>query len=174
MPKHFPDIVDPWRLLDQEQVIESRIRLASMGRLSPLLYDKGGEEEAGFRLSFHRDRERHAVIHCEIKATLVLACQRCLEPMSLSLEIDSRLALVEGLEQAERLPEELEPLMLENDAVLHIAELVEDELLLAVPDAPQHSEADCAPVQGADMDAAMENTQVEPNPFDILAVLKKR
>lgn len=174
MPKHFPDNVDPWRMLDQEQVIQSRVRLASMGRLSPLLHDKGGEDEAEFSLSFYRDQDRRTVVRCEIKVTLVLTCQRCLEPMSMPLEIDSRLALVEGFEEAERLPEELEPLMLEKDAMLHVTELVEDELLLAVPDAPKHSEEDCAPGKDDCMDEVMENTQAEANPFDVLAVLKKR
>lgn len=174
MLKHFPDSVDPWHLLDQDQVIQSKVRLASMGRLSPLLHDKGGADEAGFSLSFYRDQDGRAVVRCEIEVTLVLTCQRCLEPMSMPLEIDSRLALVEGIEEAERLPEELEPLMLEKDAVLHIAELVEDELLLAVPDAPKHSEEDCVPGKDYYMDEVMENTQAEANPFDVLAVLKKR
>ena len=175
MPKHFPDSVDPWHLLDREQVIQSEVKLASLSRLSSLLHDNGGEEKAGFSLSFHRDQDRRAVVHCEIKTTLVLTCQRCLEPLNMPLEIDSRLALVEGIEEAERLPEELEPLMLEEGAALHIAELVEDELLLAIPDAPRHSEEDCAPGQDEYLDKVMEHTQAaEANPFDVLAVLKKR
>ena len=174
MPKHFPDSVDPWHLLDREQVIQGELKLAALSRLSSLLHDNGGEERAGFSLSFHRDQDRRAVVHCEIKATLVLTCQRCLEPMSMPLEIDSRLALVNGIEEAERLPEDLEPLMLEEDAALHIAELVEDELLLAIPDAPRHIEADCAQGQDECLDEVMEHTQVaEANPFDVLAVLKK-
>lgn len=173
MPKHFPDRVDPWHLLDQEQVIQGKIKLASMGRLSPLLNDGGGEEEAGFSLSFHRNQGGRAVIRCEIRATLGLTCQRCLDPMSMLMEIDSRLALVQGLEEADGLPEELAPLMLADDGLLHIHELVEDELLLAVPDAPKHSEEDCVPIMDDyTEDAVTENTQAEPNPFDILAVLK--
>ena len=175
MPKHFPDRVDPWRLLDQEQVIQGKIKLASMGRLSSLLNDSGGEQEAGFSLSFHRDLDRRAVIHCEIRAMLGLTCQRCLNPMSILMEIDSRLALVQGLEEAKELPEELAPLMLAGDDLLHIHDLVEEELLLAVPDAPKHSEEDCVPIMDDyTEDAVTENTQAEPNPFDILAVLKKR
>jgi len=104
MPKRFTDRVDPWRLLDQEQVIQGRIRLASMERLSALLRDGGGKEEASFNLSFHRDQARRAVIQCEIRATLILTCQRCLEPMSMPMELDSRLALVRGMDEAEGLP----------------------------------------------------------------------
>ncbi len=175
MPKRFTDRVDPWRLLDQEQVIQGRIRLASMERLSALLRDGGGKEEASFNLSFHRDQARRAVIRCEIRATLILTCQRCLEPMSMPMELDSRLALVRGMDEAEGLPEELDPLMLAEGGLLQLRELVEDEILLAVPDAPKHSEEDCVPGQHDYMEvAATENAQAETNPFDILAVLKKR
>lgn len=175
MPKRFRDRVDPWRLLEQEQLIQGEIKLASMGRLSPLLHDSGGKQEAGFKLSFHRDRDRHAVVRCEVSATLALTCQRCLEPMNMPVVIDTRLALVQGMEEAEGLPEALNPLMLADDGLLHIRELVEDELLLAVPDAPKHSEEECVPGEADYMEEAVaENTQAEPNPFDILAVLKKR
>ena len=173
MPKRFTDRVDPWRLLDQEQVIQGGIKLASMERLSALLHDGGGKEEASFNLSFHRDQHRRAVIQCEIRATLILTCQRCLEPMSMPMELDSRLALVQGMDEAEGLPEELDPLMLGEDGLLHISELVEDEILLAVPDAPKHSEEDCVPGKHDYMEAAVtEDAQAETNPFDILAVLK--
>jgi len=175
MPKRFTDRVDPWRLLDQEQVIQGKIKLASMERLSTLLHDGGGKEEASFNLSFHRDQHRRAIIQCEIRATLLLTCQRCLDPMSMPMEIDSRLALVQGMDEAEGLPEELDPLMLAEDGLLHVRELVEDEILLAVPDAPKHREEDCVP-GGHDYmeDAVTEDAQAEANPFDILAVLKKR
>lgn len=91
------------------------------------------------------------------------------------VEIDSRLALVQGMEEAEGLPEELDPLMLADDGLLNIRELVEDELLLAIPDAPKHGEEACALVMDDYMDDPVtEHARTEPNPFDILAVLKKR
>ncbi len=173
MPKHFPDRVDPWRLVEREQIIQGRIALVSMGRLLTLLNDRGGTEEASFRLSFYRNQERRAVIRCEISATLSLTCQRCLGLMSVPVEIDSMLALVDGLEEAERLPEELEPLMLTDEGLLQVRELLEDELLLAVPDAPKHREKDCVLKTDGFTDVpAAENAQAKANPFDILAVLK--
>lgn len=171
MPKHFPDRVDPWRLVDREQVVQGKIPLASMGRLLPLLDVGEGAEEAGFRLSFGRDRERHAVIRCNIKAVLRLTCQCCLKPVSMPLEIDSRLALVQGFEEAEGLPVELEPVMLADEGLLQIRELVEDELLLAVPDVPRHS--DCVLIsEDHEAACAAENAQAKANPFDVLAALK--
>ncbi len=173
MPKHFPDRVDPWRLVDREQVVQGKIPLASMGRLLPLLDVSGETGEVVFCLSFGRDRDRLAVIRCEITATLDLTCQCCLEPVSMPLEIDSRLALVRGFEEAEGLPKELEPLMLADDGLLQVRELIEDELLLAVPDVPRHNDRDCV-LKAEDQETVLvtEDAQAEANPFDILAVLK--
>jgi len=89
------------------------------------------------------------------------------------LEIDSRLALVRGFEEAEGLPEELEPLMLADDGLLQVLELIEDELLLAMPDVPRHNDRDCV-LKAEDQKAVLvtENAHAKANPFDILAVLK--
>ena len=175
MPKRFTDRVDPWRLLERGQVIQSSFELASMERLCSLLLAEAGKEQASFNLSFHRDEDRRVIVHCEIRANLTLACQRCLEPMSLPVEIDSRLALVQGMAEAEGLPEALDPLMLADDGLLSIRELVEDELLLAIPDAPKHSEEACAvAVDACTKETDTEQERTEPSPFDVLAVLKKR
>ena len=175
MPKRFTDRVDPWRLVERGQVIQHSFELACMTRLGSLLLAEAVNELASFSLTFHRDQDRRAIVHCKISAQLVLACQRCLKPMHLPVEIDSTLALVQGLAEAEGLPDELDPLMPAEDGLLSIRELVEDELLLAIPDAPKHKEETCALVTEARTeDSVAEQEHTEPNPFDILAVLKKR
>ncbi len=173
MPKHIPERVDPWHLVERAQVIQGEIVLSSLGRLSVLLNDCEELQVADFRLSFLRDQSQRAIIHCEISATLGLTCQRCLGSMSMLVEIDSSLVLVQGLEDAKRLPEELEPLIPADDGRVRIRDLVEDELLLAIPDAPKHSGKACVPdIDGYAEDTDAKSIQAEPNPFEILAVLK--
>lgn len=173
MRKHFPDKVDPWLMVEREQVIRGQIPLSSMGRLLALSDDRKQMGDASFRLSFDRDQSRRAVVRCEIEAGLNLTCQRCLESMKLHLAIDSRLGLVRGLDESAKLPEELDPLMVAYDALLDIRVLVEDEILLAIPDVPKHAKNDCPLDLGALADdQESEDTNTGSNPFDILAVLK--
>ncbi len=173
MREHFPDSVDPWVMVEREQVIQGQIPLASMNRLLALSEGRGGAGVANFNLSFHRDASRRAVVRCEIEAELNLTCQRCLEPMKMPLIIDSRLGLVQGMDESAKLPEELDPLMVTEDTSLNIRELVEDEILLAIPDVPRHSEEDCQLDLGNFTDSPeLEDANKGSNPFDILAVLK--
>jgi uncharacterized protein len=53
------------------------------------------------------------------------------------------MAVVEGLDEARRLPEEIEPVLI-DDGRLRPLELVEDEILLALPQVPMHGADDCA------------------------------
>jgi uncharacterized protein len=94
--------------------------------------------------------------------------------MQLPVQVEFSLSPVSGPVEAENLPDEYDPLMLE-DALLHPLDLIEDELILAIPPAPRHTEADCA--------VNMANYRQEPeveepeaaenNPFAVLAELKR-
>jgi uncharacterized protein len=52
---------------------------------------------------------------------------------------DLRLGIVSSLDEADRLPDSLEPFLLSGDVRVSLDELVEDELLLSIPPVPQHS-----------------------------------
>jgi uncharacterized protein len=93
-----------------------------------------------------------------------LACQRCLEGISFKLDIDSRLELIP--EDAELSQDELEDDtrdFLPVGGELNVAELVEDEVLLALPAAPRHER--CGLPGAADAGERI-------NPFASLAGLK--
>jgi uncharacterized protein len=85
------------------------------------------------------------------------------------------LCVVQGFDEAEQLPEQCDPLMLDED-VVRILNLIEDELILALPSAPMHE-------PGSACEMAIEDAVAEPpqrneeaqqdNPFQILEQLKK-
>jgi uncharacterized protein len=77
-------------------------------------------------------------LHLAASTTLRLACQRCLQPMTVALEIRPKLRFVHGEEQAERLDEEGEDDVLALDKALDLHDLIEDELILALPLVPRH------------------------------------
>ncbi len=77
-------------------------------------------------------------LHLQAKVPVWLTCQRCLQPFTAPLAIDQRLRFVRGEAQAEALDAELEDDVLALSKSLDLRELVEDELLLALPIVPRH------------------------------------
>ncbi len=104
------------------------------------------------------------MLYLEVIGTLPLACQRCLEPIQFNLDIESRLELIP--ESADLSQEELEDDtrdFLPVAGELNVAELVEDEVLLALPVAPRHER--CGLPGAADVGERI-------NPFATLGALK--
>jgi uncharacterized protein len=101
------------------------------------------------------------------EATVRLECQRCLEPMEVPLAVDRRFFFVEGEDQAAALDADLEEDVLSLEPALDLRELVEDELLLALPLVPRHAECP-EPLPVRDDEAPVEH------PFAALAALKGR
>ena len=170
MSNRLPDRVDPWQLCARGQVLEGRVPLGALRRLVPLLASSEGE--AAFTLAFSKDAERRPVVQVDVTAGLDLVCQRCLGKLRLDVREMFSLGLVEGLEQAERLPEELEP-QLVDETGLDPREVVEDALILAVPVTPRHAPGECTtPGASSSADGPAEEQKRE-NPFAVLSTLKK-
>ena len=81
-----------------------------------------------------------------IAGEVTLACGRCLERMPFTLRSTLDLVVVAGDEEARRLDAADEPLLVE-DGQLHLPEVIEDEVLLAVPLALRHER--CAEIRDA-------------------------
>ena len=81
-------------------------------------------------------------MHCHVTANMPVVCQRCGQPFELPLEIKSQLCVVENDDLAKQLPAVYEPLVTDSQPVVLI-DIVEEELLLAMPMAPRHAERAC-------------------------------
>ena len=166
----LPDYADPLRLCALGKAYEGAIPLADLPRLAPLLTSTEGE--AAFVLAFERDARRRPTVRVRVKARLPVQCQRCLGSMMLDVDADSLLVVVSGPDEAERLPDGLDPLLVENGK-LELRSVIEDELILAIPPAPVHRPEDCG-VRLGDINAGPEQGDVAvdkgpPNPFAALA-----
>ncbi len=172
----LPDYADPLRLCALGKVYAGGVPLAELSRLAPLLTSTEGE--AAFVLAFGKDAERRSIVDVKVTARLPIQCQRCLGEMIEAVETRSRLAIVGGPDEAEQLPDELDPLLF-LEGRLALRGLVEDELILAIPAAPMH------PVDGCRVDLRKLNAAEQAasaqrvdearadNPFAALAVLKR-
>jgi uncharacterized protein len=106
-------------------------------------------------------------------ATVVLQCQRCLQPMDEAVHVDRHFRFVRDEATAAALDEEIEDEVLELPRALDLRELVEDEMLLALPLVPRHAQCpQPLPRSFGDVEE-VEQAEQKANPFAALAALKK-
>ena len=176
MSEQLPELLDPRRAAATKAEFAGELPLQSLRRLREMLVDHRGV--ATYQLRFERDGRGQDIVRGHVEATLKLRCQRCFEELALDVASDVSLALTSGLDEAAKLPPEHEPLLLEGRLV-RASELIEDELILAIPAIPRHAEGQCrAPLEessGPDRQAdrlGHTHGPERPNPFAELAILK--
>jgi len=111
--------------------------IADLKRLAHVVLE--GEEELVIWLEGFQDNDSRPCLRLRVNGTIRLACQRCLEPLSIELASDRHFLLVEREDQMMDLADEndnIESLMAEEE--FDVMVLVEDEILLHVPIAPTH------------------------------------
>lgn len=134
MSREFPDWVNPWKAAEGNRIYRGTVALARMDRLSPMLADTRGE--AGFEARFARDELGFTTISLDVSASLPLICQASLERFELDVRRNSRLAVIELLNEQDRLPGHYEAVWAESGQVVFL-ELIQDELILEVPQVPR-------------------------------------
>ena len=171
MLHELPKFIDPMRLAKEGKHLEGQLQIARMGRLLPCLLV--GEGCVLAQLDFAMDEHRNLpCLTGHLSTSLVLQCQRCLGPLELPLEIDLTLGMVTTLEQAQRLADEYDPLVVQ-EGLVSLSELIEDELILNLPQVARHAQAQCI------MDYHPRGTEqlpkshdAENHPFAVLTELK--
>ena len=147
---------------------EGRIPLASMARLRDSLLQPEGE--AVCRIAFDTDALKVPFVELRIEAELPLLCQSSLRRFLLPVRLEQRLGLVRDEADEAALPPEYEALLVEADGMLKPAELVEDELILALPVVPVSPDAEAVE---RDFAPTAEET-AQASPFAALAGLKRK
>jgi uncharacterized protein len=162
----LPPVIDPW----QQPVgrWQGSLPLAELPRLSVLLEATSGRVTVS--LDSEVDEQGTHWLAGTLATTVQLLCQRCLTTLSWPLRVDFRLVLVHSEAQAAALPADREPLLVPAVG-LSTVELVEDELLLALPLIPRHPDQRQCEASGFRLPAAA--TEVPVSPFGGLAELLK-
>ena len=168
--KRLPHQIDPFRLAESGAELSGPIPLKQMRRLLPLLADDSGE--ISVVLNFDIDELNVPYVKGHITAVLNIICQRCLETLKFPVDQEVLLAWVRNDFEAERLPIRYESYLVEENPLM-LKDVVEDELLLALPQVPMHKEKECPASkwlkeQGQE-ELSEDNSE---NPFSILANLK--
>ena len=111
--------------------------LKDFPRLRDVLASDAGE--VVYKISgVHDDRGRPG-LRLKVSGTLMLRCQRCLEPMAFEVKTDETLVLASTLAEIHDEPADANaPDRVVAGKEMAVRELIEDELILAVPYAPRH------------------------------------
>jgi len=129
--------------------------LGDFPRLRDLLAAHAGE--VAYELDGVRDRRGLPGLRVRVRGTLQLRCQRCLEAMPFEVQTDATLVLAGTLAEIYAEPADAHA---EDRVVagkeMPVRDLIEDELILAVPYAPRHESCIGRPATDA---------QGKPSPF---------
>ena len=164
MSASLPAVIDVWRMVTARRAFEGTMPLSAFKRLRESLVDAEGE--CRFALEFGRDAGNQAFVEVRADAELPMLCQRTLERYLHRVRLVQQLGLITSEAQEDALPEQMEPLLVPESGEMPAIDLVEDELILALPVVPINPDS-TLPEQ--DWHEETEQTQ---NPFGVLSQLK--
>lgn len=167
MPEDGLDQSNVAVLADEGRQVGLAVPVARLGRLAGMLASDDGTMTGSVALSRQDGR---IIAQVSFQATVTLQCQRCLGPMTQGFEGSSQVALVATEDEAAAVPEDFET-MLAPLGRLRLAELLEEELLLALPAAPRHAAGQCPAARPGMREGAAPDVQ---RPFANLGELLAR
>jgi uncharacterized protein len=171
----LPSQIDIRKLVVKGAEISAQTPISSLPRIEGLLASSAGSIHVS--LQFYLDEQHIRRVDGELSGSVVVSCQRCLQPVQVEVDTTFTLGIVWSEEDAERLPNWLDPLIV-GEELVNLADIVSDELILGLPSVNYHQPADCKQDVGfssIDPDAAaFEEAAAEEkeNPFQILEKLK--
>lgn len=164
----LPPVLDAWRMVAARRYFEGELPLAGFNRLGDSLTDSDGV--CRYQMEFGRDALDLPFVEIRIEASLPMQCQRSLERYLQPVSVVQRLGLITEEAQEAALAEGTEPLLMQANAELRPIELIEDELILALPVVPINP--DSMELQAEWPEEIVE--EQKPHPFAALAALKDR
>ncbi len=126
--------------VSRHEAFAGSVPLAKLPRLAASLVQSEGTLQV--ELQATRDGEGQDWLHGEIRGRLPLTCQRGLHAFDWDCDVALSLALVESEAEEEQLLQDTESYRVEDDE-LPLRDLVEDEVLLALPMTPRCEDPDC-------------------------------
>lgn len=172
LPQRLPEQIIPFKLARQRRLLQGVLKLDTMARLTGLLADNGGDVDVD--LQFDIDAQGISHMRGHLSAQVSLVCQRCMEPVTVSLEADIAVGFATSEARGLAMPDSYEAHVLAEETVV-LSELIEDELILAVPIVAVHPQQSCQPWLEKQQEelSGIEEVTEKKNPFAVLASLKR-
>lgn len=179
----MPAYVDIRKVFLQEAHIAGQVSLDRLPRFRDILVGEKACIESDLTFVINSQGQRQITGH--VTAAGQLSCERCLEPVAVELDEPVRLILLDSEPEAATLDADWDPWLC-SDYKLPLAELVEEQLILALPIVNLHADKDCIESLGYQQpqDSAKvssgggtrgeygEYEEASENPFAVLKTLK--
>jgi len=173
MENRLPSRFNPVEFARNSEAVQLVLPVSHFKRFSALLSDDSGEVSAQARFRIGADKVPIAEGSLNTYATVV--CQRCMKPMTMDISCDFVLAFVASEDQADLLPEDVDPVLMDEHNEISAIDFLEDELILQLPISTLHadvSECDATGVATAPVDQQAEPAKTH-KPFSELGKLLK-
>lgn len=190
MVERIPQRIDHYRYTDKgvalDGVITCKESEKDLLRLNDTIINNLGDIE--YHLQFDIDAVGNRIVAGDIKAQVELQCQRCMGDYAINLNCDVSIAFVHNeFEQKKAEDSSYEVFWLDKKELFDPRVLIEDELLLALPQIPMHPDSELASCQ-VQFQYPVEDVQAteqaglqkmskqldEDNPFAVLKKLKNK
>ena len=143
---HQP-VIDGAGFAAAEATQKGVLPLSGFPRLRDLLASDAGE--VAYAVKGVRDGRGRPSLRVSVRGTLQLCCQRCLEALPYAVATDEVLVLAASQDEVDAAPvDALSPDRVVAAAEMPVRDLVEDELILALPYAPRHARCEGRPSPG--------------------------
>lgn len=162
MQRELSETADFFKCAERHRSFEGDWPVARFERLKPVLNTDQGQVHA--RLEFG-ERSGIAYLKAEISTDLDMICQRCAQPMIQHIEGGFFFGFIRNEDQMDSLPDDMEPLLV-VDEEQSVLDLVEDELLLSLPQVNAHAEECSEYLQ--QQNKRLQADKMASNPFAVL------
>jgi uncharacterized protein len=122
-------------LADRGVTLDGMLEIGKLARLKSLLHADAGSVSATLR--FGQRGDGWLAVELGLKASVQLVCQRCLEGYRHLLDDSANVVVADEASMPATMPAGFEPFEL-TEGRLQPAQLIEDELIVAIPLVPKH------------------------------------
>ncbi len=154
-----PGLIDGLQFARGNETLNGTLDATQLPRLAAMQCATRG---LSYALRGKTDAEGRCWLQVLANGTLALECQRCLGPLTFPLALRSELLLAESERDIETADDDIDRVL--AGRAMDVCQLIEDEVLLALPMAPRHEQC------GGKRDGAQAGRS---SPFAELAKLKR-
>lgn len=183
MAESLPKLVDVRKLIAAGVELHVTEPLKAFKRVHDMLAVDSVENDDGdvdIQLHCFIDAQGKRRIDGHVQTTVMIPCQRCLQPMPFIVDSKFAVAAVWSEEDAEHLPKHLDAYVV-GEGLQDVRTLIEDELIISLPYVSYHELDECeaapyslalAPVDDVSAEASETRPAAKENPFKVLEQLK--
>ncbi|TVS13171.1 MAG: hypothetical protein EA419_02545 [Wenzhouxiangella sp.] len=135
MSRDYPDWINPHKAAQARREFSGSVLLSRLTRVLDLI-DQAEGAEIGFEVDFSLDDQREVRARVRVHGHVPMVCQRTLKRYMQPIDSASVIGVVDNARAAEALPEDYEPLILEEPRI-RLEDLIAEELLLGLPLVPR-------------------------------------